>query len=317
MKKSTFLILALIGVISVMVMSCKKTPAPTVEIFETIEGYTVTFNPKVTDVSTYEWDFGDGKSSTEARPEHTYALSGTWTVTIVVKGDGGEATDTKDITLAPSLLEKLTGGEPAVNGKTWVLDQAFTDGDGGGPIMNPPYTLVPPLYQDNLLESYGLGDEYDNEFTFFADGKYSVNSVNDNVLAGVFYASSNGTIFGEPASDIGLCAASWDAPASATWELNTDDLSLDIIPDHNDPEVPPATGHVTITGQNWISIVSPDSEAFFGIKDFPSTTQFIIDELTPDKMRVTLFICAYSSDGGDPMYNMMPSDMIHLTFIKK
>ena len=111
MKKSTFLILTMVAIISVMVMSCSKdTPAPTAEIFATIDGYTVTFNPTVTDVSTYAWDFGDGETSTEAKPVHTYAASGTYTVTLVVKGEGGEATATKEITIAASFVEMLTGG---------------------------------------------------------------------------------------------------------------------------------------------------------------------------------------------------------------
>jgi hypothetical protein len=34
-------------------------------------------------------------------------------------------------------------------------------------------------------------------------------------------------------------------------------------------------------------------------------------------MRVTLFLCGYAGDAGDPMYNMMPSNMLHLSYIKK
>jgi PKD repeat protein len=314
MKKSTFLILTMVAVITVMVMSCSKdTPAPTAEIFATIDGYTVSFNPTVTDVSTYAWDFGDGEASTQARPEHTYALSGTNTVTLVVKGDGGETTATKEITIAASFLELLTGGSAATNGKTWILDQAYTVGDGGGPVTNSPYIIVIPSI-DDVLTQFGLGDEYDNEFTFYYDGHYSVSPKNGHVLAGAVYGVSTGTIYGEPAWDIGLCAADWSAPGSATWTLNTSDLVVDAIGDPNDPDVPPAHANVTITGKNWISF---SEGAYFGILDFPSTAQFIVDEITPDKMRVTLFVCGYSFDGGDPMYNMMPTNMFHLSYIKK
>jgi PKD repeat protein len=314
MKKSTLLILTMVAVISVMVMSCSKdTPAPTAEIFATIDGYTVTFNPTVTDVSSYAWDFGDEQTSVEARPVHTYAVSGTYTVNLVVKGDGGEATATKEITIAASLEEMLTGGPAATSGKTWVLDVAYTVGDGGGPVTNAPYTIAIPSAED-VLTMFGLGDEYDNEFTFYSDGHYSVNAKNGNVLAGAVYGYASETIVGEPAWDIGLCAAAWDAPASATWTLNTTDLVVDAIGDPNDPNVPPAHGEVTITGKNWISF---SEGAFFGIMDFPSTAQFIIDDITPTKMRVTMFVCGYSSDGGDPMYNMMPTNMFHLSYIKK
>ena len=314
MKKSTLSILTTIAFISFMVISCsEETPAPTAEIFATIDGYTVTFNPTVTDVSTYAWDFDDGETSTEKKPVHTYAASGTYTVTLVVKGEGGEATATKEISIAASLEEMLTGGPGATAGKTWILDPAYTVGDGGGPVTNSPYTIAIPS-AENVLTMFGLGDEYDNEFTFFDNGNYSVSPKNGNVLAGAVYGYASETIYGEPAWDIGLCAAAWSAPASATWTLNTTDLVIDAIGDPNDPNVPPVHGEVTITGKNWISL---SEGAFFGIMDFPTTAQFIIDEITPEKMRVTLFVCGYSFDGGDPMYNMMPTNMFHLSYIVK
>ena len=132
MKKSMFLFLAIVALMVVMVASCKKTPAPTAKISASIEGYTVTFTPTVTDVDTYLWNFGDGddETSTEANPVHTYAMSGTYTVTLIVKGEGGEETVTTKITLAVSLTEMLTGGPAAENGKTWVLNTLYTDGDG-------------------------------------------------------------------------------------------------------------------------------------------------------------------------------------------
>jgi PKD repeat protein len=52
----------------------------------------VTFtNTSVNGVS-FEWDFGDGITSTEENPVHTYAEAGTYTVTLTVVGDCGVAT---------------------------------------------------------------------------------------------------------------------------------------------------------------------------------------------------------------------------------
>ena len=318
MKKSTSLILTLIAVISIMVMSCSKdTPAPTAEIFATIDGYTVTFNPEVTNVNTYAWDFDDGSpESTEAMPVHTYESFGEYHVELTVTGDGGSFTTPKKTVsiAATSIKDLLTGGQiAAATGKTWVLDQAYTAGDGGGPVMNPPYVLVQPSAPD-VLSMFNLGDEYDNEFTFFFNGNYSVNSKNGNVLAGAVYGFASATIYGEPAWDIGLCAAAWSAPASATWTLNTTDLVVDAIGNPDDPGVPPDHGNVTITGKNWISL---SSVAFFGIMDFPSTAQFIIDEIEPNKMRVTLFVCAYFPGDFVPGFSDMPTYMFHLTYIEK
>ena len=58
---------------------------------------TVTFsNLSSGDYDTCAWDFGDGSSSAVCGdPEHTYASSGTYTVSLTVSGLGGSDTETK------------------------------------------------------------------------------------------------------------------------------------------------------------------------------------------------------------------------------
>jgi PKD repeat protein len=315
MKKGTLAMIAVLAVSACLLYSCKKVPAPTAEIFATVEGYQVTFNPQVADADTYSWDFGDGTAgSAELNPVHVYESFGDYTVTLVVTGEGGDFTATKVISIAAtSIRDLLTGGSKAANGKTWVFDKAYSVGDGGGPVQNAPYNILIPS-TDNVLALFGLGDEYDNEYTFFFDGRYSMNPKNGNVLAGAVFGYATGTISGEPAWDIGLCAASFTPPASAVWSLNTDNFTVDAIGDPNDLTVPPVHGIVTFSGQNWLSF---SEGAYFGILDFPSTARCIIDEITPNKMKVSLFVCGYGFDGGDPSYNMMPTNMFHLTFITK
>ena len=44
-------------------------------------------------IDSWQWDFGDGATSTEAAPEHSYASSGTYTVSLTVTSDrGGSST---------------------------------------------------------------------------------------------------------------------------------------------------------------------------------------------------------------------------------
>ncbi|WNY23345.1 hypothetical protein MmiHf6_06520 [Methanimicrococcus hongohii] len=45
---------------------------------------------------TYSWDFGDGTTSTDANPKHTYSKEGTYTVKLTVKNTYGSNTATKD-----------------------------------------------------------------------------------------------------------------------------------------------------------------------------------------------------------------------------
>lgn len=49
--------------------------------------------------STYEWDFGDGNTSTDFNPSHTYADNGTYNVCLTVYSDCDEATVCQDVTV--------------------------------------------------------------------------------------------------------------------------------------------------------------------------------------------------------------------------
>lgn len=68
--------------------------------------FTNTSTDAESDIVSYAWNFGDGSTSTEANPVHTYTFSGLYTVTLVVT-DGYGATDTfqddvtVDIPIAP------------------------------------------------------------------------------------------------------------------------------------------------------------------------------------------------------------------------
>ncbi len=46
------------------------------------------------DIDTWEWDFGDGNTSTDQNPQHTYSTAGSFTVSLIVAGPGGSDTAT-------------------------------------------------------------------------------------------------------------------------------------------------------------------------------------------------------------------------------
>ena len=50
---------------------------------------------------TYNWDFGDGEQSTEENPEHAYAVSGNYTITLIASNSwcSAQTTETIDITV--------------------------------------------------------------------------------------------------------------------------------------------------------------------------------------------------------------------------
>lgn len=64
---------------------CKKDGAkPQADIFYTtsLDGYTVTFTNQTTGAATYKWDFGDGATSTDESPSHTYPGKGKYVPTL-------------------------------------------------------------------------------------------------------------------------------------------------------------------------------------------------------------------------------------------
>jgi len=123
----------------------------------------------------YLWDFGDGSTSTERNPIHSYAESGTYTVKLTVTDDE-EATDAYSVTItiiknSSSLIcsvskSEVTGGEsvtvsgtidPALSEKTVLLSYKKPDGA-------------------SLTRTITTGSDgfYNDSYTPDADGSWSV-----------------------------------------------------------------------------------------------------------------------------------------------
>ncbi|MEQ1747303.1 MAG: PKD domain-containing protein [Saprospiraceae bacterium] len=64
-----------------------------------IDTLTVTFTNQSTGANTYLWNFGDNTTSTQQHPVHTYAQSGTYTVTLTSTNACGSTTSTKSVTV--------------------------------------------------------------------------------------------------------------------------------------------------------------------------------------------------------------------------
>jgi len=54
-----------------------------------------------TDIVAWEWDFGDGFSSTDPNPSHLYAAAGTYSVSLTISSDNCVVTSTQDVTINP------------------------------------------------------------------------------------------------------------------------------------------------------------------------------------------------------------------------
>ncbi len=88
----------------------------------------ISFEDRSTGVPTsWHWEFGDGRSSDEQHPKHTYAKPGAYFVTLTVQD--ARTTDTAGVTAVPGVGCSVCGDEVVGPGEE-CDDGNFSAGDG-------------------------------------------------------------------------------------------------------------------------------------------------------------------------------------------
>ncbi len=116
-----------------------------------VDDFTVTFTNESTDATSYSWDFGDGNTSTEENPTHTYAAEGAYDVVLEGTGATGskEVTKTVTISLNPTAVAPAPT-EPEANVIS-IYSDAYTDITG--------VNLDPDWGQATVTEEIDVADE--------------------------------------------------------------------------------------------------------------------------------------------------------------
>ena len=65
----------------------------------TVKGLTVTLANRTKGATAWSWTFGDGSGSSARNPSHTYATAGSYTIRLVVTGDGGTDSVSRTVTV--------------------------------------------------------------------------------------------------------------------------------------------------------------------------------------------------------------------------
>lgn len=111
-KKTSFLFF--FTLIGLSLSSCSdkddKTPSipPNASFEIEIDELTVQFNNTSTDATSYIWVFGDGNTSTESDPTHTYAEAGTYPVELFATNSANE-TNTHKLSVTVELKDENSG----------------------------------------------------------------------------------------------------------------------------------------------------------------------------------------------------------------
>jgi len=189
----------------------------------------VSFTNKSTNSETYNWEFGDGETSTEENPVHEYAEGGTYDVTLTSTNADDVSTDvTKSLSLGSNLLA-------GSDSKTWKL---FREGTSMGVGPNPEEARI----WWSLENDGSRPCVYQHEFTFNFDGTFEFND--------------NGIFWGEEAvfADTDVVGTCFEATADNMVNSEGDDVSAWLSGTH-DYEFDAEAGEVTLIGDGaWMGM---------------------------------------------------------------
>ncbi|MGC8866040.1 MAG: PKD domain-containing protein [Bacteroidales bacterium] len=189
-------------------------PSPEAGFTYTMSGLTVTFTNTTTNGETYLWDFGDGTTSTEANPVHTYAHDDIYMVTLTASNPNGQGSSTKQLFVSATPVT-----EAVLKGGPWrPRAEALSIFVGPG-LGDYSWWSVPKNFLDG--SSTGADDWScitDDEFTF-ADGGVFIYNTNGSARNDGYMGSPNGCWSDEQIAASGNGAAFGSGVHS--WQLVT------------------------------------------------------------------------------------------------
>jgi hypothetical protein len=233
--------------------------------------FTLSNKTEVKGVHIVKWDLGNGATMVGNEVEAYYPLPGVFTITMTITANNGEGTsisedleqtETDYAFLDSPVLNMLSGGSSAVDGKTWVVDSLYRGHFGIGPAdgSSPDWWAASELGKSNA----GV---YDDKFTFkLVEFVFDFQNNGHSYVKDYQKDNSNYTNgYTGPADDDADYIVNF-TPAEATWNITERE------------------------GVNYLSL-SSIKPSFFGF-DYGGTYEYRIDKITEDELHL-------STIGGD------------------
>ncbi|NCF99166.1 MAG: PKD domain-containing protein, partial [Planctomycetia bacterium] len=189
-------------------------------------------------VSSYQWSFGDGATSSESSPTHVYSEAGIFTVSLTATGPGGTDTYTCASCIVVGSPAPIAGFSTSSTSGDWDLEVQFTN-SSSGPITD---------YSWN-----------------FGDGNTSAeeNPIHIYTAAGSYLVSL--TVSGPGGSDTEICSACitvTDPAPVADFSIAPATGVLDLLVTFNDLSTGPITSYAWNFGDGGTSTESSPNHVY-------------------------------------------------------
>ncbi len=143
---------------------------------------TSTTNPSGQNITSYLWNFGDGQTSTQQNPTHTYADAGSKTVTLTVGIGNGSCTSSKTQTVTVNALPVANAG----NDQTIIYGAtAQLNGSGGNGSFNYHWEPANLVVNPNAQSTQTVGLSASTTFTLTVTNPQGNCSDSDDVTINI------------------------------------------------------------------------------------------------------------------------------------
>jgi len=198
------------------------------------DSLTATFSALVQNAVSWQWQFGDGGTSTQANPVHVYAAPGTYTVTLSVttaNGCNGSASYANAIVIEPMPTASFTASQPDpcdpftfqfANTSGQAVSYLWEFGDG------TTSTAVNPIHTYSAQGTYAV-----TLHAFSAGGCEDVLTLGSTVVVNIPHVNFSGTPrSGCPPLAVDFTAAAYPNAVSWFWQFGDGTTSTQQHPSH-------------------------------------------------------------------------------------
>jgi PKD repeat protein len=218
----------------------------------------------VGNIASYSWNFGDGNTSTEANPQHTYSQEGTYSVTLELEGtDGSQSSATVQVSAIQFDLP-TADFNPSPGGGDAPLEVHFSDTSmpGSVPIISWYWEFGDgdTSTEQNPVHTYSLPGDYPVTLTIRDENDYVTTHIDtiyvrEATVHARIGCSTNAAFVGET---INFADRSWGLPGVA-WDWDFADGNYSTLQNPDYAYSVPGTYDVVFTAEDENGYQSTDS----------------------------------------------------------